>query len=87
MKYASVILMVSVMSHFILDSIEVGIMWLWPLSKKKFALEDEDKKNIIHRKHFLGYWIKFIEAYATNMRATFWSEVVLTVVGIIIFVN
>ena len=87
MKYASLVLIISVLSHFILDSIQIGIMWLWPLSKKRYAIEDEDIKNIIHRKYFFGYWIKFVEVYATNIRATFWAEVVLTILGLIIFVT
>jgi membrane-bound metal-dependent hydrolase YbcI (DUF457 family) len=87
MKYASVILTISVLSHFILDSIQVGIMWFWPFSKRKYALKDENANNIIHGKHFLGYWIKFVELYATKMSVTFWAEVALTVAGLITFAS
>ena len=36
--YAGLLILTGTWTHFIFDSIELGISWLWPFSHKKFAL-------------------------------------------------
>ena len=54
-KYFSVAILAGAGSHLLVDSIEFGIMWLWPFSKKRYMLFDNpvtqgnpfsDEKNI-----------------------------------------
>lgn len=58
-------------SHFILDSIESGIMWLWPLSVKKFCFRKTEKLQI-PEPGFWGYWMKFLKLYSKYV--TFYLE-------------
>jgi hypothetical protein len=36
--FASFVILAGILSHFIFDSIEHGICWLWPFSKKRYCL-------------------------------------------------
>jgi len=70
-------------SHFLLDSIEYGIMWLWPFSKKQYALK---RINIVvGRKQFWGYWIDFLKVYTT--RYSFYLEIIVILTAIIVYFN
>ena len=64
-------------SHFILDSIEYGIMWLWPFNKEKWALKDRGQDVVISGNGFLNYWINFLKFYIT--RWTFYAEVIILI--------
>ena len=35
-------------SHFLCDSVEVGVMWLWPFSKRQFALYNSQESLDAH---------------------------------------
>lgn len=66
-------------SHFIFDSIEPGIMWLWPFSKKRYYLIPAERIRI-SEPTFLGYWIIFLKAY--TRRVTFYCEIAVLILGI-----
>lgn len=53
-------------THFILDSIEGGIMWLWPINKKHYALVSGERKFITREKRFWPFWIEFTKWYAVT---------------------
>lgn len=60
-------------SHFILDSIEGGVMWLWPWKKKQYALIPDHEKFITKEKRFFPFWISFTKWYAMTF-VSFWLE-------------
>jgi len=76
------------MSHFILDSIEHGIPWLWPLSRKRFALrrtpdENEptaDRGAPARKGTFRAYWRFVTGPYLRSW--TMWAELVITLAAI-----
>jgi membrane-bound metal-dependent hydrolase YbcI (DUF457 family) len=67
-------------SHFVLDSIEYGIMWLWPLNKEKWALKDRGVEKNISGKGFFSYWINYLKFYAT--RWTFYTEIIILMLAL-----
>lgn len=74
-------------SHFILDSIEYGVIWLWPLSDKLYALKDAGKKTfIIEDRNFFRHSLKFLYFYATKS-ISFYLEVLIIITSLIVFFN
>ncbi len=70
-------------SHFILDSIDYGIMWLWPFSKKVYALRNREVNFKIADKTFLGYWFEFLKYYSKTW--TFYTEILILALSLIIY--
>ena len=58
-------------AHFALDTIQCGIMWLWPLSNKVLALWDTEIESNIKEQKFVPYLIDFIKFYVTRMTLSF----------------
>ena len=69
-------------SHFVLDSIEYGIMWLWPFSKKIYAIRTVELMKI-SEPDFLSYWLKFLKVYRKYV--TFYLEIAVIISAIIYF--
>lgn len=69
-------------SHFLLDSIEYGIMWFWPFSKKIFAFRKVELMKI-SEPDFLSYWLKFLKIYRKYI--TFYLEILVIISAIIYF--
>ena len=72
-------------SHFILDSVEDGVMWLWPISSKQFALK-HPANIIIDDDSFFSHWWKFIKQYAST-RVSFYLEVLIILTALTIALN
>jgi len=71
-------------SHFLMDSIEDGVMWLWPLSQKKFALRQVESMSV-NKPEFWGYWVEFVKVYCTKKRVVFYLEVLVIISALIIY--
>jgi membrane-bound metal-dependent hydrolase YbcI (DUF457 family) len=69
-------------SHFLLDSIEYGIMWLWPFNKSVFAIRNKGNDTRIESTGFTSYWLEFLKAYAATW--TFYFEVLIILAALII---
>ncbi len=83
-KYFGLIIWLASWSHFLGDSIEYGIMWLWPFSKKQFAFHkvpDEDRFLDLPAKSF--YWSLFKEEYLKNY--TFYIECGIIIIAISVY--
>ena len=85
--FTCLVILVGSLSHFIADSIEYGIYWLWPFSSVKWRLrqargsEPLDKENSI-----LGYYTTFIKkVYIKNW--TFYIELFIITIAILVFLN
>jgi len=81
-KYAGLVIWLSSWSHFLLDSVEHGIMWLWPFSSKRFALVKSDLTNIT-TPGFFGYWMSHLKKYITKI--SFYLEIVIILSALIIY--
>lgn len=68
-------------SHLIFDSIEYGVIWLWPFSKKRYCLrnvtepEDLGEQGSIRR-----YWNYIVRVYPT--RITFYAEILIFLIAL-----
>jgi len=78
--------------HFLLDSIQYGVMWLWPAKKKVYCLlpviEAEPVDGKIKealKKNFFSYWITYIKEYSKGLIITLICEFILVISTIIIF--
>ena len=60
--------------HFLLDTIEFGIMWFWPVSTKKFYfIFRAEQKN--HQLNFVSFWWQAVKYYCSSV--SFYFEVLL----------
>lgn len=71
--------------HFLFDSLQYGIMWLFPFSKRLFSVKDTCLKIEITEKRFFPYWRAFLKNYATRFRLTFLCEIGVICIALIIF--
>jgi membrane-bound metal-dependent hydrolase YbcI (DUF457 family) len=84
-KYFSLALLFGSFSHFILDSIEYGIMWLWPINKKVYAFKKLSESTPNLKTTFLSYWWNFVKAYTRKI--TFYFEIIIILLAIFINLN
>ncbi len=84
-KLLGLIILFSSLSHFLLDSIEHGIMWLWPFSSKVYALKDAGFNFLIKEKNFFKHSFQFLQIYTT--RLSFYLEVLIILVAIFVSLN
>jgi hypothetical protein len=69
-------------SHLILDSLEYGVMWLWPWSNKCFALKKKVPiEDIAARPGSPSYHLQYINRVYWKT-ITFWSEIILTLAAL-----
>lgn len=83
---AGLLLWLASWSHFLLDTVEYGIMWLWPFSKAVVALRDRELNFEAQRPGFFGYWLGFLRWYVTT-RLTFWLELLVVASAISVYVT
>lgn len=84
-KLIGLLLWLGSWSHFLLDSIEYGVMWLWPFNSQVWALKDRGVKEQITGKNFFEYWMNFLKYYST--RWTFYFEILIFFIAIIVIIN
>ncbi len=66
-------------SHFLCDSIEIGVMWLWPFSRKRYAL----RKELPPRETGSSSdWINLLNTY--RRLYSFYAEAALVIIAIIV---
>jgi membrane-bound metal-dependent hydrolase YbcI (DUF457 family) len=82
-KIAGLLLWLCSWSHFLLDSVEYGIMWLWPFNKDVFAIRNRERDFSIQSLNFFGYWWTYLKLYAGTL--TFYIEISIIIVAIILF--
>jgi len=83
-QLVGLILWLAAWSHFVLDSIEYGIMWLWPASGKLYALKGAGRKPFItEEKNFFKHSFLFLKFYTT--RVSFYLEVLIIILFLIVF--
>lgn len=70
-------------THFGADSIQGGIMWLWPWQKRPIAIYDPGMKSNIAPQRFIWYWLDFLKFYITKMAPSFCLEILLTIIALL----
>jgi membrane-bound metal-dependent hydrolase YbcI (DUF457 family) len=83
--YVGLLLWLGSWSHFILDSIQYGIMWLWPFSNRTYAFKDRevDYVNNTGKDSFISYWWSFVKAYSQTLSC--YLELLIIITAIIIY--
>lgn len=84
-KYVGLIFWAGSWSHFLLDSIEYGIMWLWPFSNKIYALKDTAVSKPITEKGFINHTFAFLKFYFT--RLTFYLEILIIITALAVYLQ
>jgi membrane-bound metal-dependent hydrolase YbcI (DUF457 family) len=82
-KYLGLLVFLGSWSHFLLDSIEHGIMWLWPFSTKVFALKNREVRLIIKEKNFFKHSWQFLKFYSQKL--SFYLEIIVIISALIVF--
>ena len=70
-------------SHFLLDSIEYGIMWLWPFSDRIYAFCNRERDFKLTENNFFGYWWHFVKSYCQTL--TFYCELIILILALIVY--
>ena len=84
LKYVGLFILAGSMSHFIGDSLEYGIMWFWPFSKKQYYIHKIEKENFNKSEPLLRYYWKFFtKIYIKNY--TFYAELVLIIAALLVY--
>ncbi|MFA6553922.1 MAG: metal-dependent hydrolase [Candidatus Paceibacterota bacterium] len=85
-SFVGLLILAGTWTHFILDSIESGIRWLWPFSNKSFCLiktKIEGPKPNGTVGGFNYYWKYVKSEYLTSV--TFYAETFITMIAILVF--
>ncbi|MFA6315079.1 MAG: metal-dependent hydrolase [Candidatus Paceibacterota bacterium] len=84
--WASVAIFLGTMSHFLLDSIEYGIRWLWPFTKRRYALIANPNANRPREPVTVFYYLNYIKTEYI-VRFSFYAEIAITIIAIIVFLR
>ncbi len=88
-EYLGWIILVGTWSHLILDSIEDGVMWLWPFTKRRFALgRSSDFDPLKYGGHYrpgtFMFHFKYITTIYMRQRVSFYIEILITLIALYI---
>lgn len=72
-------------THFVLDSIEYGIMWLWPFSKKRFCIHKTQIQAPVIESTTKFYAEAFRKVYMKNW--TFWIELMIIAAAVYLYLR
>ncbi|MEK9184895.1 MAG: metal-dependent hydrolase [Patescibacteria group bacterium] len=68
--------------HFLCDSIDYGVMWLWPFSNRRFSLIKWNEPTGLISK---SPWGRLFEKY--RRVPTFYVEIILTIIAIVVLMQ
>lgn len=74
---------VGMLNHFVLDSLDYGIMLLWPFSRKIYALKNREQDLSLAIESSLQYWTQYLKKY--RYRLTFYVEVIIIALGLLTY--
>lgn len=72
-------------SHFLVDSVEYGVMWLWPFSTKIYAFKNQGVKVPVSEQSFFRHSFQFLKIY--SRRLSFYLEMVIIISALAIFLH
>lgn len=85
-KLAGLLLWLASWSHFLLDTIQYGIMWLWPVRSEIYAMLDRGVSVPVLAHGFWGYWWGFLKSY--SRKTSFYLELlIIAIAAVVLFAN
>lgn len=84
-RYVGLMIWLGAWSHFVLDSTDYGIRWLYPFSKKFFSLINAGHGEPNLAVGFFKHWKNQVRQYYRRVPVTFIAEIFLVVFGVIVF--
>ena len=85
-EFTGLLILLGTWSHFALDSIEAGIMWLWPFSHRRFALHKVDEREQDFDHGVVSYYWTWIR-YGYFKYWTAYIEIVLSVISLSVLIS
>ena len=82
-RWFGVMMLAGSWSHFLLDSIRTGVRWLWPFSRRFFALQAPGAIEANPVKGFFRHWLNMIRMYKEKAPLAFYLEIALVAAAII----
>ena len=74
------------LSHFLADSLEYGVMWFWPFSKKKYAIRNAPEDNFLfYRRESTArnyYWNLLSKVYSRGI--TIYLEIFVIILALVV---
>ncbi len=83
-KSAGILLWLCGWTHFLADSIEYGIMWLWPFDRKLFAFKDKEIYVTLSERGFFKHTLSFLKLYTRQF--SFYFEILTIFLAILVFI-
>jgi membrane-bound metal-dependent hydrolase YbcI (DUF457 family) len=84
-KEVGILLWIGSWTHFVLDSIESGVMWLWPFQTVQYAFLPIRKKYLTSEKRFIPFWSGFVKWYAQDLLSSKLEAALIVAAGIFWF--
>jgi hypothetical protein len=84
LSYFGLILWLGAWSHFVLDSIHHGVMWLWPFRTDQFRVFHNLLPDTPVASPFV-YWWRVVKLYAIHMGPSFYSEIAIIIAALIVY--
>lgn len=85
-KYTGLLIWLGSWSHFILDSLKVGVRWLYPFNTKFYALKSAgDQEDIPKKSFFAFWWYCLTQVYVKKFASTFVLEIIILITAVVIF--
>jgi hypothetical protein len=84
-QFLALVILASSCGHFIIDTIEGGVRWLWPFSSKKFELikiVDADPLPGMIRGTFPHYL--YVLRFVYIKRVSFYLEILVTLIALVV---
>lgn len=79
--YAGAVILCGSLSHFLLDSIEDGVRWLWPFSKRYFYLIQTEASHPVGRPGSFAFHVDLVRRFYVK-KATFYVEILVTLIAL-----
>ena len=82
-RYVGLLIWVGSWSHFLLDSTHYGIRWLYPFSKKFYALKNAGQIETNTALGFFKHWWNLVVIYHRLAPLTFYAEIIIIIAAIL----
>ena len=82
-RYFGLLLWLCSWSHFALDSGRTGVEWLWPFSRRFFAIKEPGATEDNPAKGFFRHWFNMIRLYKEKAPLVFYLEIALIAAALI----
>jgi hypothetical protein len=81
--HAGALIIIGSWSHFLLDSTDVGVRWLYPFNQRFFALKNPGQPEINNVRGFWPHWVNLLKMYWRRTPFTVGLEIGLVVFAVL----